>query len=210
MSNQFYYVIKRSFDLIFSVFLIITFIPLFFLISLAIYFFLGTPIFFEQKRIGKDLKIFRLYKFRTMTISTPLLKNDFSRLTPFGSFLRLTSLDEIPQLFNILKGDMSFVGPRPLLEEYLAFFDEDQLKRHLVKPGLTGYAQINGRNISTWDVRFKHDLWYVKHKSFFIDLLILFKTFLSIFNITQINSKNKQTMSDFRLSKYNKFKKIRK
>ena len=141
-----------------------------------------------------------------MIISSSL-KNDLSRLTRFGNFLRLTSLDEIPQLFNILKGEMSFVGPRPLLEEYLPYFDEYQLKRHLVKPGLTGYAQINGRNISSWDTRFEHDLWYIQHKSFFIDLLILFKTFLCIFNMSQIYSNKKQTMSDFRSYKHNKFKK---
>ena len=144
-----YLCLKRTLDTLFSFLLILIFSPFFLIIIFAIAIFLGRPIFFIQCRLGKDLRIFRLYKFRTMT-SSSVFKDDEMRLTTFGKFLRRSGFDELPQLFNIIKGDMSFIGPRPLLIEYLAYFDENQIKRHLVRPGLTGYAQINGRNSTSW------------------------------------------------------------
>jgi len=204
MTSINYLCLKRILDTFFSFFLILLFFPFFLIIIFAIAFFLGRPIFFIQRRLGKDLRVFRLYKFRTMTPSS-VFKDDSLRLTTFGKFLRRSGFDELPQLFNIIKGDMSFIGPRPLLIEYLAYFDKNQIKRHLVRPGLTGYAQVNGRNKTSWGTRFKHDLWYIKNISFLTDLKILLKTFIYIFSFSEFQSPKSQSMIDFRLSKYNKF-----
>ena len=171
--------IKRLLDIILSLFAIIISSPLFIMIGILVLIFLGRPAIFKQKRPGKDEKIFTLYKFRTMTDKKDKDGNllpDEVRLTKFGKFLRKTSLDEIPEFINILKGDMSFIGPRPLLVDYLQYYTEEEHHRHYVRPGLTGLAQVNGRNLVGWDERFKLDLEYVNNLSFKMDLKIIFKT----------------------------------
>lgn len=177
-------ILKRGFDIILASFLIILFAPLLAGVSVAIFIFLGHPIFFIQERPGKEGKPFKLIKFRTMKNSVdskgkPL--EDQYRITKFGMLLRKTSLDELPELWNILKGEMSFVGPRPLLMEYLPLYSKEQFNRHDILPGITGWAQINGRNMVSWPQRFKFDVWYVENHSFTLDLKILFKTFIKVF-----------------------------
>lgn len=181
--------IKRLIDIVLSLFAIIILSPL----LLILYFFvkikLGSPVIFTQKRPGKDENIFKLYKFRSMTDKKDengnLLPDD-QRLTSFGKKLRSTSLDELPELFNILKGDMSIVGPRPLLVEYLPFYKEEERKRHDVTPGLTGRAQINGRNASSWEEKFEKDIYYVNNLSFLFDLKIVVMTFFKVFKKSDI------------------------
>jgi len=171
--------LKRLLDILLSLFAIIISSPLFIIIGILVLIFLGKPAIFRQKRPGKDEKIFTLYKFRTMTDRKDkdgnLLPDDI-RLTGFGKFLRKTSLDEIPEFINILKGDMSFIGPRPLLVEYLDYYTEEEHHRHDVRPGLTGLAQVNGRNLLNWNDRFKKDIEYVNNLSFMMDLKVIFKT----------------------------------
>lgn len=157
-------------------------------------------VFFTQKRPGRDGRLFTLLKFRTMTDARDTfgqLLPDTARITPVGKFIRKTSLDELPQLVNVLLGDMSIVGPRPLLEEYLPLYSEDQMRRHLVKPGITGWAQVNGRNATTWQERFSQDLWYVKHQSFKLDLKILALTLRKVFRAEGINNRDGVTMERF-------------
>ena len=171
--------IKRLLDIIFSLLGIIVASPIFIIVGILVAIFLGRPIIFKQKRPGKDKKIFTLYKFRTMTDKKDKkgnLLSDEKRLTKFGKLLRSTSLDELPEFFNILKGDMSFIGPRPMLVRDMVFFDEKISKRQSVTPGLTGWAQANGRNSLTWDDRFKHDLYYIKNLSFITDIKTIFLT----------------------------------
>lgn len=171
--------IKRLLDIFFSLFLIIVLSPIFILVGLLILIFLGYPIIFKQERPGKNEKIFTMYKFRTMNSKKDKNGNllpDEKRLTKFGKILRKTSLDELPEIFNILKGDMSFIGPRPLLVEYLDYYTEKEKHRHDVRPGLTGLAQVSGRNNLTWDKRFKKDLEYIKNITFIGDIKILFLT----------------------------------
>lgn len=159
----------------------------------------GNP-FFTQLRPGKGEKIFKLIKFRTMTYERDTEGNllpDDVRLSAYGKFLRSTSLDELPELFNILKGDMSFVGPRPLLVEYLPLYNEEQRHRHDVRPGLTGLAQINGRNIITWEAKFRHDLEYIQKMSFMFDAAIIYHTFLKVVKREGINAENQATMHKF-------------
>lgn len=159
----------------------------------------GNP-FFTQLRPGKNEKIFKLVKFRSMTGECDKDGNllpDHLRLNAYGKFLRSTSLDELPELFNILKGDMSIVGPRPLLVEYLPLYNEVQRHRHDVRPGLTGLAQINGRNIITWEAKFKHDLEYVEKMSFMFDAAIVFHTILKVFKREGISAENEATMQKF-------------
>jgi sugar transferase EpsL len=166
-------------DLSISILLLILLAPLFFIISLAILFTTGFPIIFKQLRPGLHEKPFYIYKFRTMVDIKDAKGNLLSeeqRLTKLGKFLRQYSLDELPQLINVLRGDLSLVGPRPLLMEYLSLYTEEQKRRHEVKPGITGWAQINGRNAITWEEKFKFDLWYVDHHSIWIDIKILFIT----------------------------------
>lgn len=159
------------------------------------------PILFKQKRPGKDGKIFTVYKFRTM--STALIDrngkelSDFERMTRIGKILRKTSIDELPQLFNIIKGDMSFIGPRPLLTEYLGLYSPEQMRRHEVLPGISGWAQVNGRNTLTWEQKFAYDIYYVDHYSFSMDMKIFFKTIENVLRQDGINSENDNTMKKF-------------
>lgn len=172
-------IFKRCLDFMLSLIAIIILLPVYLIVAILVKIKLGSPVLFTQERPGLNEKIFKMYKFRTMTSKTDehgnLLPDD-QRLTPFGKFLRSTSLDELPELFNILLGDMSIVGPRPLLVEYLPYYTEVERKRHSVRPGLTGWAQINGRNASKWEERFEKDLEYVNNLSFYFDLKIIFKT----------------------------------
>ena len=171
--------IKRILDLILSLMALIVLMPLMIIIGILVRINLGSPIIFKQKRPGKNEKIFTLYKFRTMTdkrdIDGNLLPDEY-RLTKFGKFLRSTSLDELPELINIIKGDMAIVGPRPLLVEYLPYYTEEEKHRHDVRPGLTGLAQVNGRNAISWEEKLKYDTECIKKISFYSDLKIIFKT----------------------------------
>lgn len=171
--------IKRILDLILSLMALIVLMPLMIIIGILVRINLGSPIIFKQKRPGKNEKVFTLYKFRTMTdkrdIDGNLLPDEY-RLTKFGKFLRSTSLDELPELINIIKGDMAIVGPRPLLVEYLPYYTEEEKHRHDVRPGLTGLAQVNGRNTISWEEKLKYDTKYIKEISFYSDLKIIFKT----------------------------------
>lgn len=191
---------KRSLDIALSFAGIVLLLPVFLLIFLIIRFKTGNDPLFRQPRPGLNERIFVLYKFKTMTDQkdeTGNLLSDKERLTQIGSFLRKTSLDEIPQLWNVLKGDMSLVGPRPLLVEYLPRYSSVEKLRHSVKPGITGYAQINGRNSISWQEKFKFDLWYVEHLSFSTDLKIIFRTLSKIFRRDQVNSAEGIPMEKF-------------
>ena len=176
--------IKRILDLILSLMALIVLMPLMIIIGILVRINLGSPIIFKQKRPGKNEKVFTLYKFRTMTdkrdIDGNLLPDEY-RLTKFGKFLRSTSLDELPELINIIKGDMAIVGPRPLLVEYLPYYTEEEKHRHDVRPGLTGLAQVNGRNAISWEEKFLEDLEYIKNMSVKNDIKIIFKTVGKVF-----------------------------
>ena len=190
--------IKRLLDIILSLFSLIIASPFFLIISILVLIFLGHPIIFKQPRPGKNEKIFTLYKFRTMTSKKDKNGNllpDEQRLTKFGKFLRKTSLDEIPEFINILKGDMSFIGPRPLLVEYLPYYTEEEHHRHDVRPGLTGWAQINGRNLLNWDDRFKKDIEYVNNLTFKMDLKVIFKTIKVVLVREGITDNKTETMT---------------
>lgn len=190
--------IKRILDIILSLIAIIITLPIFLIVGILILIFIGQPAIFRQKRPGKNEKIFTMYKFRTMTNKKDEDGNllpDELRLTKLGKFLRKTSLDEIPEFINILKGDMSFVGPRPLLVEYLPYYTEEEHHRHDVRPGLTGLAQVSGRNLLNWDDRFKKDIEYVNNITFKNDLKIAFKTILIVLKKEGINSKKTVTMT---------------
>lgn len=192
--------VKRLIDLICSFILIIVLSPLLILLYISVGFKLGRPVLFAQQRPGKDGKIFTLYKFRSMTNARDKSGNplaDEHRLTNFGKLLRKTSLDELPELFNILKGDMSFVGPRPLLVQYLPRYNREQARRHEVKPGLTGWAQVNGRNAISWEEKFQLDVWYVDHWSLWLDLKILYLTLLVVLNRSGISAEGEATISEF-------------
>lgn len=174
---------KRFLDILISGMALILLSPVFLTVAVLVRVKLGSPIIFHQKRPGKDEKIFTLCKFRTMTDAKDEKGNllpDEVRLTSFGKFLRATSLDELPELWNILKGDMSLVGPRPLLVEYLPYYRREEKLRHSVRPGLTGYAQVNGRNFLGWDHRLEKDVFYVKNLSFLLDLKIIIKTVMVV------------------------------
>lgn len=175
--------------------------PVFLLIMLLLYFFNQKNVFFFQERPGKDEKVFRIIKFKTMTDqkdSNGRLLPDAQRLTPMGKFIRKTSLDELPQLINVLKGDMSFIGPRPLLVSYLALYNEEQKKRHLIKPGITGWAQVNGRNALDWPEKFVLDVYYVDHISFWLDIKILLLTIKKVIKSEGINSAGQATTESFK------------
>jgi len=192
---------KRLFDIILSLLLLILFLPLFFFISVFIYLTMGKPIFFKQNRPGLNKKAFAIYKFRTMTNEKDAQGNllpDEERLYGVGKFIRSASLDEIPQLFNVLNGNMSFVGPRPLLLEYLPLYTQEQNKRHNVRPGITGWAQVNGRNTISWEEKFELDVWYVENQSLLLDLKILFMTFMKVVNRSDISSSSSVTMEKFK------------
>lgn len=192
---------KRIFDLFSSIFLLILLSPILIVVSFTILTTLGRPIFFIQDRPGKNGKVFKLIKFRTMLTTrneAGELLNDDQRITSFGSILRSTSIDELPELVNILKGEMSFVGPRPLLTEYMKLYSEEQNRRHDVRPGITGWAQINGRNSIGWDEKFKLDIWYVDNRSFPLDIKILFLTFKKVILREGIMSDVHETMPKFK------------
>ena len=197
---------KRIFDLIVSIILLLIFIIPILLISIVVLISMGSPILFKQKRPGLHGKPFYIYKFRTMTNETDehgnLLPNE-QRITKLGKVLRKLSLDELPQLFNVLKGDISLVGPRPLLMEYLPLYNEEQARRHEVKPGITGWAQVNGRNAITWEERFELDVWYVDNQSFWLDIKILLLTVLKVFKREGINPEDKQFVEKFQGSNFN-------
>ncbi|MGE8204563.1 sugar transferase [Heyndrickxia sp. NPDC080065] len=192
---------KRLFDLIISFLLFICFSPLMVIIPFLVRYKLGSPIFFKQLRPGLNGKPFYLYKFRTMTDERDKNGNYLSdqiRLTSFGKFLRKYSLDELPQLLNVMKGDISLVGPRPLLMEYLPLYTAEQAKRHNVKPGITGWAQINGRNSISWDEKFNLDVWYVNNQSFLLDMKIIFMTIMKVIHSEGINQPGNETMESFK------------
>jgi undecaprenyl phosphate N,N'-diacetylbacillosamine 1-phosphate transferase len=192
--------IKRLFDIVLSLLFIILFCWLYLIVAILVRVKLGSPVLFKQPRPGKYEKIFDMYKFRTMTDGRDASGNllpDAQRMTPFGSFLRKTSLDELPEMFTILKGDMSFVGPRPLLVKYLPLYNEEQHRRHEVRPGLTGWAQVNGRNLLSWEDKFEKDVYYVDNISFLLDLKIVFKTVAVVFNHSGISSETDATMEAF-------------
>lgn len=191
---------KRLFDLAFSVFLTALLLPLLLLLTAAIYATMGGPALFRQRRPGLRGEPFECLKFRTMDNRRDekgLLLPDEARLTALGKFLRRTSLDELPQLVNVLRGEMSFVGPRPLLMEYLELYTSEQMRRHEAKPGITGWAQINGRNAITWEERFQLDVWYVDNQSFFLDMKILLMTIKKVIVREGISARNEETMPKF-------------
>ncbi|MCC5908327.1 MAG: sugar transferase [Balneolaceae bacterium] len=191
---------KRIFDFLASLIGIILISPFLLILALLVRIKMGSPVLFKQKRTGKGGQIFELWKFRSMTNETDengnLLPNE-QRMTPFGTFLRHYSLDEFPGLFNVLKGEMSLVGPRPLLPEYMEYYTEEQSRRHEVKPGITGWTQINGRNALTWDEKFELDLWYVENQSFWLDLKILFKTVFKVIKKEDITHEGSVAMPRF-------------
>lgn len=192
--------IKRLLDIIISLTALIILSPIMLVVAILVRCKLGTPVIFHQDRPGYQEKVFKLCKFRSMTDERDAEGNllpDEVRLTKFGKMLRATSLDELPELWNILKGDMSLIGPRPLLVKYLPLYNEFQKHRHDVKPGLTGWAQVNGRNSISWEERFEMDVYYVNNQSFLLDLKILFKTVAVVFKHSDINSSTDATMEAF-------------
>lgn len=193
--------IKRILDIVLSFIALILLSPLLIFVSILVHIKLGSPVLFRQLRPGENEKIFGIFKFRTMTDERDEngnLLSDEIRLTKFGKILRSTSIDELPELINILKGDMSIVGPRPLLVQYLERYTDEQKHRHDVKPGLTGLAQINGRNGITWDEKFKYDLEYVKNITFYGDCKIIFQTAMKVFGREGISSATSVTMEEFK------------
>ena len=194
LSNLFYQLIKRVCDLATVIVTAPIWVPLLLIASFAVKIKLGSPILFRQQRAGKGGKVFTILKLRTMVDGDG---EDEERITPLGRFLRKTSLDELPQMINVLRGEMSIVGPRPLLEEYLPHYSKEQFRRHEVKPGITGWAQINGRNAITWEERFKLDIWYVDHASLWLDLKIVLKTFASVINGKGATTEDGKTMAKF-------------
>jgi lipopolysaccharide/colanic/teichoic acid biosynthesis glycosyltransferase len=195
MYQQFF---KRIFDVVVSIFLLIVLSPVIVITGLFVRIKLGSPILFRQERPGLKARSFTLLKFRTMLAQNPDAPlPDADRLTSFGQRLRSTSLDELPELWNVLQGQMSLVGPRPLLVEYLPLYSEAQSRRHELRPGLTGWAQVNGRNALTWGQKFELDVWYVDHCSFAFDLKILWKTLASVFTRSGISADGEATMPPF-------------
>ena len=193
-----YSITKLFFDFILSFSLLIILLPIMSIISLIIFFKSGSPIFFIQNRIGKNGKSFKMIKLRTMTIGPSLsAENDETRITNLGRFLRKTSMDELPVLFNVLKGEMSLVGPRPMPVKYLTRFNDFQIIRLKTRPGITGLAQINGRNNLSWEERFNLDVEYVKTRSFILDINILFKTVFVVIKQSGVNAKNSEIMPEF-------------
>ena len=198
---------KRCFDLISSIIIFTLAIPILIIVTILVKVKLGSPVIFKQKRPGLNEKPFYLYKFRTMTDQRDSQGNllpDQIRLTRFGQLLRKFSLDELPQLMNVIKGDLSLVGPRPLLMEYLPLYSREQAKRHQVRPGMTGWAQVNGRNAITWEEKFKLDVWYIENRTIFLDIKILFLTFLKVIKSEGINQASHVTTEPFKGSKADK------
>ena len=193
-------ILKRIIDILVSLIALIFLSPILLIIYLLVIVNLGTPAFFLQERVGKNNKVFKMIKFRTMKDARDKdgnLLSDNERVTKFGSFLRSFSLDELPELINILKGDMSLVGPRALLVQYLEYYNDEQIRRHEVLPGLTGWAQINGRNSITWREKFELDVWYVDNWSIWLDIKIFFLTFWKVIKREGINQSETVTMEYF-------------
>jgi sugar transferase EpsL len=192
--------LKRSFDFLIAVLAVLVFLPIMLIVALTVRIGLGGPVLFTQKRPGQAGRTIHVYKFRTMTserdISGNLLPDD-QRLTRLGLFLRKTSLDELPQLFNVIRGDLSLVGPRPLLMEYLELYSPHQARRHEVRPGITGWAQVNGRNAISWEQKFEYDVWYVENCSFLLDLRILLLTVKKVLVGSDISAQGTNTMPKF-------------
>lgn len=198
---NYYRYFKRISDLVIALIALLIVSPVLLIVTLLLLVFQKGHVYFVQPRVGKNERIFKIIKFKTMNEKKNTdgdLLSDKERLTSVGKFIRKTSLDELPQLINILKGDMSFVGPRPLLVEYLNHYDEVQRTRHHVMPGITGWAQINGRNSISWQEKFKFDVWYVQNQSFFLDSKILYLTFTKVIKAEGINSKEGVTMEKFK------------
>lgn len=192
--------IKRFFDIICAIFGILVLAPVFVVVYLLVWKNLGSPVLFRQRRPGMSGTPFQMVKFRTMKDAADSQGNplpDAQRMTPFGLFLRSTSLDELPELWNVLKGDMSLVGPRPLLMEYLPLYSKEQYRRHEVRPGVTGWAQINGRNAISWEDKFRMDVWYVDNRTFWLDLKILFLTVKKVVARDGVSGEGEATMSKF-------------
>lgn len=192
---------KRFFDILMAIIALLLLTTLGLIVSMVIRLTIGAPVLFKQKRPGLNGKPFYIYKFRTMTNEMNsegnLLPNE-ERITRVGSIIRKLSLDEFPQLFNVLKGEMSFVGPRPLLMEYLPLYNEKQARRHDVRPGITGWAQVNGRNNISWEERFDLDVWYVDNRSFWLDIKILYLTVLKVFKRADVNPDDKAFIEKFK------------
>lgn len=191
---------KRLFDFCVALCILLVLWPLILIVAVLVAFKLGRPVLFSQARPGLHGQVFKMYKFRSMTDArdeTGTLLPDAERLTAFGRLLRSTSLDELPGLWNVLKGDMSLVGPRPLLVEYLPLYNPEQARRHDVRPGITGWAQVNGRNAISWQQKFQLDVWYVDNQSFWLDVKILFLTLKKVVARADINQDNQATMEKF-------------
>ncbi len=200
MNEKYYPFIKRCMDIVASLGGLIFLSPVLVVLAVLVRRKLGSPVLFRQQRPGLNGKIFTMYKFRTMTDARNEEGNllpDEDRLPPFGKFLRSTSLDELPELINVLKGNMSLVGPRPLLVQYLPRYSDFQARRHEVRPGITGWAQVNGRNAISWEEKFSLDVWYVDNASFILDLKILWITVLKIMKREGISQEGQATMSEF-------------
>ncbi|MFQ3726947.1 sugar transferase [Staphylococcus equorum] len=192
---------KRYFDIIISIVFLFLTMPIILLTIFIIYKEIGKPILFKQTRPGKHEKLFEIYKFRTMTDDkdeSGYLLPDENRMTKLGSSIRSASIDELPQLINVLKGDLSLVGPRPLLMEYLPLYSDEQKKRHNVKPGITGWAQVNGRNAISWDQKFKLDVLYVENQSFKLDMYILYKTIKNVLRKKDVSAQSHVTTEKFK------------
>lgn len=195
-----YLVVKRVIDWVSAFLLLIIVFPIMLVATIAIMIDSKGPILFRQNRPGKSGEIFTVYKFRTMSLETDQDGNllpDILRMTKLGSFLRKCSIDELPQLFNVLKGDMSFIGPRPLLVQYLEHYTPEQNRRHEVLPGISGWAQVNGRNAISWEEKFRYDVWYVDHISFMLDVKIVFRTIKNVLVREGINNTQNDTMPMF-------------
>lgn len=192
---------NRVFDVTVSLALLVSLAPVLAVIAAAVRLSLGSPVFFTQTRPGLHGNPFRMFKFRTMRNATDVAGNvlpDEERLTPFGRFLRASSMDELPELWNVLRGDMSLTGPRPLLMEYLPRYNEFQMRRHEVRPGITGWAQVNGRNAISWEKKFELDVWYVDHRSLWLDVKILWLTVIKMFHREGISQNGHVTVEKFR------------
>lgn len=192
--------VKRLFDIVVSAIALLVFLPLILILIVLVRVKLGSPVFFTQTRPGKDGKPFQMVKFRSMTTAKDAEGNllpDDQRLPKFGKLLRSTSLDELPELWNVLKGDMSLVGPRPLLMQYLDRYTPEQRRRHEVRPGITGWAQVNGRNNVPWEERFKMDVWYVDNHNLLLDIKILWMTVMKVVKRSDVSQEGHATMTEF-------------
>ncbi|MCG8539345.1 MAG: sugar transferase [Clostridia bacterium] len=193
--------VKRVLDFIFALVLLIITLPILIIVAIAIKVESKGPVIFKQKRTGKNGKIFTVNKFRTMRVEAEKddqLLSDKQRITTLGNFLRKTSIDELPQLFNVLKGDMSFIGPRPLLVQYLDLYSTEQMRRHEVTPGISGWAQVNGRNTISWKEKFKYDVWYVDHISLTLDFKIVFMTINKVLKSEGVSQEGQATVAYFK------------